>query len=128
VSLNVYVFAPGEGGRKEVLDTPAGSGDLAGFESWRTTVWGSDAVRRLGCRLFPVLATGDLTVAPDQVAEFLRECALLRANLTVVAPHPNPNRPQDQHAETIDTVSVRLANIEAAAARAHASGHGVVIW
>ncbi|MFL6125822.1 hypothetical protein [Actinophytocola sp.] len=128
MSLSVYVFAPGAGDRMEVLDTPPGSGDAAGFENWRRTVWGSDAVRKLGCRLFPVLATDDLTVAPAEVEEFLQECAMIRANLDVVAPHPNPYRPKDEHVDTMNAVSARLANIEAAAARARASGCGVIIW
>jgi hypothetical protein len=128
MSLSVHVFVPGAGDKMEVLGTPPGCGDAAGFESWRTMVWGSTAVRELGCRLFPVLATGDLTVAPGQVAELLRECALIRANLEVVAPHPNPRRPLDEHVDTMNVVSLRLANIEAAAARARATGCGVIIW
>jgi hypothetical protein len=128
VSLNVHVFVPGTGDRMEVLDTPPGCDDSAGFESWRTTVWGSNAVRELGCRLLPVLATGDLAVAPGQVTELLRECAVIRANLDVVAPHPNPNRPRDRHDDTINAISRRLANIEAAAARAHAARYGMIIW
>jgi hypothetical protein len=30
--------------------------DLAGFENWRTTVWGSGSARALGCVLLPRLA------------------------------------------------------------------------
>ena len=76
-------------GRTEVLDVPEGVSDLAGFESWRTTVWGSEAVRSLGAEFFPVLATGDLTVPPEQVPDFRRECAALRAD---------PDFPPTRHA------------------------------
>jgi hypothetical protein len=37
-----------------ILDTPH-SETLAGFESWRTTVWGSERLRALGAAFFPEL-------------------------------------------------------------------------
>jgi len=129
----------------ELLETPAGSSDLAGFESWRHIVWGSGRVRALGAEFFPALAVGDLYIEPDEVERFLRECALLRANLEIVAEGVSPHNPRsadfrmvdgryqlhepdDPHAAFVAIVSARLANIENAAHRALAAGASVVIW
>jgi hypothetical protein len=86
-----------------VLDAAEPGADLAGFESFRTTVWGSAAMHALSARYFPVLDGADLTVPPDEVPEFLREWF-------------------------VATISARLANIKAAGEQALAAGGGVVIW
>ncbi|MEU4216565.1 hypothetical protein [Actinoplanes sp. NPDC026623] len=125
MSLSVYVFVFGRDGEWTLLDAPSMGAELAGFESFRVTVWGSDAVRALGARFFPMLASGDLTVAPEDVAAFLGECAVLRANLDAIAPQTGP---QHSHEWYSDTVSDRLANVEAAAQRALEVGGGVLIW
>lgn len=128
----------------DVLETPHAE-TLAGFESWRTTVWGSDRVRALGAVFFPALATDDLYVWPAQLEAFQQECELLRANLEVVAQGVDPRNPRsayglavdgrierrepdDAHAAFVQTVSKRLANIEAAVTRAREIGAGLVIW
>ncbi|MFI7680617.1 hypothetical protein [Actinophytocola sp. NPDC049390] len=128
MTLSVHVFVVGEDGKPEVLDTPEMGAELAGWEYWRAVIWGSEVVRALGARYFPALADADLTVSPDEVPGFLDECALLRANIEVVAPHPDPGRPQDSHGETVAAISRRLWNIEGAARRAVDVGGGVIIW
>ncbi|MFF3685727.1 hypothetical protein [Streptomyces sp. NPDC002187] len=125
MSLSVDVFVVGADGRKQVLDVPEGCSDLAGFERWRTTVWGSEVVRSLGARFLPVLADADLQVAADQVPAFLRECALLRENLERIVAGTDPVRTVEEHRRTI---SERLANIEDAAGRAKAMCAGILIW
>ena len=125
MSLSVDVFVVGEEDQMDVLAVPAGSSDLAGFESWRTVMWGSEAVRSLGATFFPVLASGDLTVAPNQVADFLAECALIRSNLELVAPSADPTK---SHAEYLRQISERLRNIEDACDRAQGVAGGVLIW
>ncbi len=50
---------------------------LAGFESWRTTVWGSEAAKRRGARFLPQLADGDLYVEPEDLSAFADECTRL---------------------------------------------------
>jgi hypothetical protein len=125
VSLTVHVVLFDED-RKITLLGPAGPGtDLAGFERFRTTVWGSNAVRALGARYFPVLAGEDLTVLPEQVADFLRECAVVRANLDEIAPNADSHH---SHEWYVETISRRLKNIQAAAERALEVGGGVLIW
>ncbi|MFH8900301.1 hypothetical protein ACH4HG_28455 [Streptomyces coeruleorubidus] len=104
-----------------VLDAPEGGDDSAGCESWRT-VWGSETVRSLGARHLPVLAESDLLVEAPEVPDFLRELALLRANLDLIAPpsarayHGAPDR-----------LESRLRTVEATALRALESGDGVPI-
>lgn len=116
MTLCVDVFVVGPDGERTVLDVPPGHSDLAGFERWRTLVWGAPEVRDLGARFFPVLAERDLEVEPDEVPAFLAECALLRANLAVLGPDP------------YDQVAFRLGNIEQAARRALEVCGGVLVW
>jgi hypothetical protein len=125
VTLSVHVFVVGQDGEMTLLDTPAPGKELAGFESFRVSVWGSAAVRAMGARFFPVLASGDLTVAPDDVAAFLEECGTLRASLDKIAPPTESGHSREWY---IDVMSTRLANIEAAAQRAVEMGGGVLIW
>ena len=125
VSLIVYVFLFDEDHKMTLLDPPTRGAELAGFESFRTTVWGSDAMRALGARYFPILNGGDLTVLPEQVADFLRECATVEANVEAIAPNANPHHTHEWY---VDTVLGSLANIRAAAERALELGGGVVIW
>lgn len=125
MSLSVDVFVVGADGEMQVLDVPAGCSDLAGFERWRTAVWGSEMVRSLGASFFPVLANDDLRVEAQQVQAFLAECVLLRKNLEQIAANTDAVRTVDEHRRLI---SQRLANIEDAARRAREMGGGVLIW
>lgn len=126
MSLCVDVFVRDAAtGEWEVLDVPEGCDDSAGFEVWRETVWGSETVRSLGARFLPVLATSNLFVEADTVAEFLAEIALLRANLGLIAGTTQRPRELAEHESGIES---RLDNIEAAALRARELGAGVLIW
>ena len=144
MTLSVHVFTRLADDEPDILETPH-SETLAGFESWRATVWGSDRVRALGAVYFPTLATDDLYVWPAQVEAFQEECELLRANLEVVARGVDPGNqrsaygvvndgrierrePDDAHAAFVQRVSERLANIERAVRRAREIDAGVVIW
>lgn len=59
VSLNVHVYTAGATGEQTYTDAPPGTSDAAGFENWRTQVWGSAHVRALGAELLPQLAAED---------------------------------------------------------------------
>jgi hypothetical protein len=140
MSLSVDVYVPRAEGGIEVLDVPPGCSDVAGWERWRTEVWGSEAVRALGARFFPRLAVEDLAVAPDEVSEFLAECDLIRTHLARIADHMTAEAEagsgsaeartasRKSHAEHADDVSRRLDNIVNAARRALGVGGGVIIW
>ncbi|WP_123559977.1 hypothetical protein [Kitasatospora cineracea] len=125
MSLSVNVFVVGADGERQVQEVPEGSSNAAGFESWRTRVWGAEVVRALGAIFFPVLADADLQVEPEQVPAFQRECLLLRENLERIVANTEPVRTTDEHRSAI---SERLAIIEDAARRASAIGGGVLIW
>jgi hypothetical protein len=122
LSVDVYV-GDAAGTMLKVLDTPEGKSDLAGPESWRTKVWGSEAVRSLGARFFPQLAETDLYVNSDEMPAFIEECAMLRQNLALIS-----KRPETARGDEVDAVSFRLGNIEDAAARALSMGACVVVW
>jgi hypothetical protein len=125
VSLLVHVFVLDADGKQCLLDTPAGCSDLAGWESWRTEVWGSAIVRQLGGRFLPVLDGGDLVVAADQVPDFLQECMTVRANLDLFPADPISGRSAQQQR---DEISVRLANLQVAGGRALGARGGVIVW
>ncbi|MGW3039268.1 hypothetical protein ACWC9T_04275 [Kitasatospora sp. NPDC001159] len=125
MSLSVDVFTTDESGKYHVLDVPEGSSDLAGFESWRTTVWGSEAARALGARFFPQLAETDLRVAPGDVPEFIEEVQLLRNDAGTIAARSSSTVANGGLAETI---ARRLDHILDAAQRALSVGGGVLIW
>ncbi|MFE4873836.1 hypothetical protein [Streptomyces sp. NPDC056682] len=125
MSLSVDVFVVGTDGELQILDVPEGASDLAGFERWRTTVWGSDTVGSLGARFFPQLSSDDLKVEPSEVSAFLQECALLRKHLEDIATRTVRPRTLEEHRHAL---SRRLANIENAANRAQSIGGGVLIW
>ncbi|MFD7596348.1 hypothetical protein ACFV6D_25345 [Kitasatospora sp. NPDC059812] len=125
MSLLVDVFTADENGESRFLDVPKGSSDLAGFESWRTTVWGSDTVRSLGARFFPQLAGDDLRVPTEDVPEFIEEVLLLQRNIESIAAHMDSPKPV---AQRVDEIAGRLNNILNAAHRASQIRGGVQIW
>ncbi|MFI9332188.1 hypothetical protein ACIGZJ_32215 [Kitasatospora sp. NPDC052868] len=90
------VFVVDADGKRQILDVPEGCSDLAGFERWRTTVWGSEVVRALGAQFFPVLAGADLQVEASQVPGFRRECAVLRENLEEIVAGGSPERTAEE--------------------------------
>ncbi len=125
MSLLVDVFTADESGESRFLDIPDGSSALAGFESWRTTVWGSETVHALGARFFPQLAGDDLRVAPEDVPEFIKEVLLLQNNIESIAARMDSPKPIAQRTSEI---ADRLNNVLDAAQRALQVRGGVQIW
>ena len=140
MSLLVYVVVTNASGEQSEL----GETLAAGFESWRTQVWGSPQVQALGAKVFPRLASGEMvTIEDDELARFQAECALVRENLDAVCAGVDL---ASQHGFVVgnapgqvvrasasrevfrDLVSQRLANIEDAVQRAVNAGGAVVIW
>lgn len=125
MSLLVEVFVREPDGGLRILDVPDDVYQSGGFESWRTTVWGSEFVRSLGARFLPVLAEQDLYVEAGDVPEFQREVALLRSRLDEVAHGTARPRTVEEHRHQIET---RLRIMEESARKALEIGGGVLIW
>ncbi|MEU5438941.1 hypothetical protein AB0G73_37200 [Streptomyces sp. NPDC020719] len=125
MSLLVHVFVDAADGTRDYLDAPDGVSDTAGFERWRTTVWGSPVVRALGAQFFPRLADGDLYVEPAEVCPFLDECVLLACHVPLIVAGMDPGRTAEEHTHHLTS---NLAHISHAARRAVQAGGGVVIW
>ncbi|MFD9484090.1 hypothetical protein ACFWBX_08805 [Streptomyces sp. NPDC059991] len=121
--VDVFVYAPD--GTRDFLDVPDGVSDTAGFERWRTSVWGSPMVRSLGARFLPRLAEDDLYVEPDEVVAFLDECALLVSHVPPIVAGMDPAHGAEEHTHNLTST---LAHISDAARRAVQAGGGVVIW
>ncbi|MBO0835432.1 MAG: hypothetical protein J2P28_07925 [Actinobacteria bacterium] len=140
VSLLVYVVVTDASGQESTL----GESLAAGFESWRTEVWGSPQVRALGAEFFPRLALGnEVRIKPHEVARFQHECALLREHLDAICgavelsgQHGTSvdlatgqvSRPGASHEAFRQLVDLHLANIEETAQRAAQAGGQIAIW
>jgi hypothetical protein len=55
VSLAVRTFVVDMSGKMTTLPESPAASELAGFENWRSEVWGSAVVRALGATIFPQL-------------------------------------------------------------------------
>ncbi|WP_269857073.1 hypothetical protein [Streptomyces sp. RPT161] len=119
MSLLVHTFVYDADGGRDFLEDPEHGKALAGFESTRTRLWGSAAIRALGSRFFPQLGGGDLYVERDEIDEFLTECEAIRPHLDNLA---------KQGGYQADYVTQRFDNVVAAALRAKAVGGGIVVW
>jgi hypothetical protein len=58
---------------------------MAGFEAWRTLVWGSEAAKKRGARFLPQLAEGNLSVYPEDLPAFAEECRRLLEDVEAFA-------------------------------------------
>ncbi|MFE3195425.1 hypothetical protein ACFXHA_40930 [Nocardia sp. NPDC059240] len=134
MSLCVHTFLLSADGSSsvigEILDRPEGVSDSAGPESWRTKVWGSQGMRSLDAKFFPVLAdlsqpNGALIVMPDELPELFRECREVREFLSELIP---ADLDAAAAARLRSGILERLANVEIAAGRALGVGGGVLIW
>ncbi|MGW0605098.1 hypothetical protein [Streptomyces sp. NPDC002640] len=125
MSLTVHAMVVDADGTWRIVDPPDDPYESAGFESWRTRVWGSQAVRSLGAVFFPVLAHEDLVVRPDELPAFHRECLLLREKLEEIVTGTEPVRSVEEHRWAI---AERLRIIDEVVRRAQGMGGGIVIW
>jgi hypothetical protein len=92
--------------------------DLAGFEIWRTSVWGADAAIRRGARFLPTLAKGDLYIEHEELDSFEAECCLLLHDIERFAAEVNGDSAAIRH---------RLENFLYAVNQARQSSGGVYI-
>ncbi|MFF4161410.1 hypothetical protein [Streptomyces sp. NPDC001678] len=119
MSLSVHTFVHDADGGHDFLEDPEDGGTLAGFESTRTRLWGSGAIRALGSRFFPLLEAGELWGERDEIDDFLTECETIR---------PHLGRLAGQGGYDAGYVSGRFGNIVAATQRAKAEDGGIIVW
>ncbi|GAB3910854.1 hypothetical protein GCM10029964_115500 [Kibdelosporangium lantanae] len=121
--MNVFVRDPD--GTQRDLGSLAAISDYAGSERWRTQVWGSDVTRGLGATLLPRLASGDpVTIEPNEIAAFLRECNMVRANLDRYPDDPDGTSTRLEYERRFTEY---LAAFQIAAARAQEVDGGLYI-
>ncbi|MET9610575.1 hypothetical protein ABZZ17_36785 [Streptomyces sp. NPDC006512] len=119
MTLLVHTFVYDADGGHDLLEDPEYGDTLAGFESTRTRLWGSEAIRALGARFFPRLDGCDLRVEREELDDFLAECEALRPHLGHLA---------EQGGYDADYVTQRFDNIVTAALRAKAVDGGILVW
>ena len=110
VSVHECDPSSGEVGPSLVLEPGA---ELAGFEVWRTVVYGSEAMRRRGARFLPRLASSDLLLEGSDLLAFHEECADLIRDIGPLSAELGLD---------VDTLGLRLSNIAAAVDRAISIG------
>lgn len=118
MTLLVNTFKRNQDGEL-IIDDTEHSLELAGFESFRTTFYGSHAAKELGLTILPSLATQDVWVSGSELSGLRRE-------VEIVLDHLNQFVEESQCG--LDTLQQRAFNILAAIDRAESIGGGVVIW
>lgn len=53
MTLLVHTYVYDADGKRDFLEDPEYADTMAGFESTRSRLWGSEAIRDLGARFFP---------------------------------------------------------------------------
>ena len=116
MSLAVSLLKPTPNGDLEVVEPDGVGADLAGFESWRTELYGATAARELGLVLLPQLAQADLQCTSREELQTLRsECLTILENL-------------ERFSKPAEDVKRRVGNILRAVERALNESWGVIIW
>ena len=119
MSLLVNAYTRGPDGSMMIIESEDHSQELAGFESYRQTLYGSRAARALGLQLLPTLDGSDLYAEGDDIQRLYAEAELALANIKSF---------EAETGATSDSLRARFENIIAAARQASAVGGGVVIW
>jgi hypothetical protein len=119
MSLLVNAYTRDDRGEMSFLDPNDHSQELAGFEAFRKTFYGSQTARSLGLRLLPSLVEADLYVEGNDLANLHDEARLVLGNIGLFA---------EEAAADIEVLKVRVQNILDAIERAQKANGGVVIW
>lgn len=115
--VNVYTRTPD--GEMVFVHPAEHSEELAGFESYRRKLYGSEAARVLGLRLLPKLDGEDLYVEGADLDRLRAEAEMALANV---------ERFEAETGVTVERLRPRFENIIAATQRAAELDGGVVIW
>ena len=93
--------------------------DMAGPESYREELWGSEAVCTLGCVLLPTLREKNIYAVGEQIDQLAQEVNFIRVNSALISQQTRCEEDRLEH---------YLTNIMDAIERARSIGGGVVIW
>lgn len=122
MALSVDVFIRDDQGSPKILGTLSPAETLAGSESYRQLLYGSDHALSLGLKLLPALRTsfGIFAETDRDLAQLEREVnALLKSLAWIVS---------EDRAGRLDRPQRPLQNIIRAVSKARRVGGGVVIW
>lgn len=118
MSLTVEPYVRDSGGIAVQREGGSQSQKLAGFESWRCEVWGSDAALALGLSLLPTLRSSDVYAEGDDLTRLENELGTLLEHVESVA---------SQTRKAPELIRENAQNILTAISRARELGGGVVI-
>ncbi len=59
--------------------------ELFGFESWRQSVWSSNTLKKLGCKLLSSLSYQDLYIEQQDIEDLRLELKLIKSNIVKVS-------------------------------------------
>jgi hypothetical protein len=116
MTLLVNVYRYEESGEMIILEPNNHSEELAGFESYRNTFYGSQVAKSLGLQLLPTLANTNLYVESQDLINLQLEAELILQNMFLFI------------GIDAETIQFRIHNILKAIAQAREIGGGVVIW
>lgn len=119
MTLSVSAYVRGPNGEMEFIEPSHPSEELAGFESYRQTLYASHAARSLGLSILPTLDGGNVYADGEDVGRLLAEAELALANI---------DRFEAELGVNAESLRPRFENIAADARRASDAGGGVVIW
>ena len=113
MSLLVNTYTRGPDGRMEIIEPEDHAQELAGFESYRQRLYGSQAARSLGLQLLPTLDGSDVYAKGEEVERLRAEAELALANIEMFVAEAEA---------TAESLRPRFENIIAATGRAASVG------
>ena len=119
MSLSVHTYTTGVDGEMVFHDSKDGSETLAGFESYRTTLYGSELSKRLGFKLLPTLAFKDIYAEGQDINQLKSEAEIMMCEAAAFGGQANADA---------EHIKVRAENICKACIRARKMQCNVVIW
>jgi hypothetical protein len=119
MSLLVHAYLIDESGKWVFQEPEFHYQDLAGFENCRWKLYGSELAKRLGLKLLPQLAEGNLFVSGEEVDQLQVEAEILISEVSAF---------EDHTGFAADYVQASVSNIRQACIRARKVQGKVVIW
>ena len=119
MSLSVNVYTTDDDGKMVMHDPKEYSETLAGFESYRTTLYGGELAKKLGFKVLPTLASTNIYAKGQEVNKLKLEAEIMMREASAFAEHVK---------EDADGIKRRADNIRKACIRARKMQGNVVIW